>query len=101
MVTVRASADGLLVGFRVSPSARATRVQGVYGDRLKVQVAAPPEDGRANAELVAALARWLKLPAECVSVRSGHSAKDKVIAFAGIDERSLRERLESLTGGAG
>jgi Uncharacterized conserved protein len=101
VVTVRASADGLLVGFRVSPSARATRVQGVYGDRLKVQVSAPPEDGRANAELVTALARWLHLPPECVSVRSGHTAKDKVVAFVGIDEHSLRERLESLTGRLG
>lgn len=101
MVTVRASADGLLVGFRVSPSARVTRVQGVYGDRLKVQVSAPPEDDRANAELASALARWVGLPGGCVSVHAGHKKKDKIVSFTGIDERVLRERLESLAGCAG
>jgi len=101
VVTVRASMDGLLVGFRVSPSARVTRMQGVYGDRLKVRVSAPPEDDRANAELTAALARWLGLPGGCVSVHAGHTMRDKVVSFTGIDEHVLRERLESLAGCAG
>lgn len=100
MVTVRASTDGLLVGFRVSPSARVTRVQGAYGDRLKVQVSAPPEDDRANAELLAALARWVGLPGSCVSVHAGHTKRDKIVSFTGIDEHVLLERLESLAGGA-
>ncbi|MCJ7795685.1 MAG: DUF167 family protein [Thermoleophilia bacterium] len=100
-MTVRASTDGWLVGFRVSPSARVTRVQGVYGNRLKVQVSAPPEDDRANAELAAALARWVGLPRGCVSVHAGHRKRDKIVAFTGIDERMLLERLESLADCAG
>jgi len=76
-------------------------VQGVYGDRLKVQVSAPPEDGRANAELTAALARWLGLPGGSVSVHAGHTKKDKIVSFTGIDERTLLEQLESLAGCAG
>jgi uncharacterized protein (TIGR00251 family) len=100
VVTIRASADGLLVGFRVSPSARVTRVQGAYGDRLKVQVSSPPEDNRANTELAAALARWVGLPGGCVSVHAGHTKRDKIVSFTGIEEHVLLERLESLAGHA-
>ncbi len=38
----------LLVGFRVIPSAARTEVRGVYGDRLKVAVNAPPEGGKSE-----------------------------------------------------
>jgi hypothetical protein len=90
-------ADGeILVGFRVSPSARRTRVQGLYGDRIKVQVSAPPEDDRANGELVAAVARWLGLPTGCVTIRSGFKSRDKQLSFADIDETRLRVLLDRL-----
>lgn len=89
------------MGFRISPSAKRTRVQGVYGDRLKVQVASPPEDDRANTELVTALASWLRLPRDYVSVQVGHKARDKVLLFRGLEEADLRRRLAGLTTPAG
>lgn len=93
---VRRSERGLLVGVRVSPNAKRTRLLGVYGDRLKVQVAAPPERLRANAELRAALAEWLGLPLDYVVVESGNRSRDKVLAFRGVEEAALRERLSRL-----
>ncbi len=81
------------MGVRVSPNAKRTRILGVYGDRLKVQVAAPPERLRANAELRAALAEWLQLPLDYVMVQSGDKSRDKVLAFRGVEESELRERL--------
>lgn len=97
---VRVGEDGLLVGFRVSPNAKRTRVLGLFGDRVKVQVGAPPEDGRANAELRSALARWLDLPAERVVLYSGEKSRDKVVAFRGVEEDDLRERLARLLAGS-
>jgi len=86
----------LLIGVRVMPSAARTEVRGVYGDRLKVAVNAPPEAGKANARLVQALATWLGLRDEQVAVRVGHGGRDKVIAFSGIMEATLRSRLNRL-----
>ena len=90
------SSDGLLVGVRVSPSAPRTAVRGMYGERLKVSLNAPPEDNRANAELLRAFATWLGVRRECVSLQSGHASRDKVVAFAGMDEAELREKLVGL-----
>lgn len=95
-IGVTPSREGLLVGFRVSPSARRTRIQGVYGDRIKVHVSAPPEDDKANVELTAAVAAWLDLSAGCVSVHSGHRTKNKQLAVSGIGEAELRGRLQRL-----
>jgi uncharacterized protein (TIGR00251 family) len=90
-------ADGeILVGFRVSPSARRTRVQGLYGDRIKIQLSAPPEDDKANRELVTTVARWLGLSADSVTIRSGQKSRDKQLAFRGVDESRLRALLERL-----
>jgi uncharacterized protein (TIGR00251 family) len=96
VVALRSSADGLLVGVRVSPSAKRTRVSGLYGDRLKVQVTAPPEDNRANHELVRMMAEWLGVARECVSLHSGNTSRDKTVAVRGLDERELGERLQAL-----
>jgi uncharacterized protein (TIGR00251 family) len=86
----------LLVGVRVIPSAARTELRGVYGDRLKVAVSAPPEAGKANARLVQALAEWLDLREDEVTVQSGHGGRDKVVAFSGTTENELRDKLSGL-----
>lgn len=96
-VGLEAAGDGWLLGVRVSPSAKQTRLQGTYGERLKVQVSSPPEDGRANRELERALAGWLDLPADYVTVQSGHKSRDKRLLVRGVGEDELRRRLARLT----
>lgn len=93
---LRSGAGGVLLGVRVSPSARRTALRGVYGDRLKVSVSAPPEDDRANQELMETLAKWLEVPRNSVRLEIGHRSRDKTIAFAGMDESELRRRLNRL-----
>ncbi len=81
------------MGVRVSPSAPQTEVRGLHGDRLKIAVAAPPEDNRANKELEEALAALLGLRRDEVQVAKGHASRDKVVAFTGLTESELRELL--------
>ncbi len=93
---VRRAGDSLLVGFRVTPSAACTAVKGLYGDRVKVAVSAPPEGGRANAELVEALSRWMSLMRDTIHIKTGHGSRDKVVAFQGVDEAELVQKLTAL-----
>jgi uncharacterized protein YggU (UPF0235/DUF167 family) len=68
----------------------------VYGERLKVSLAAPPEDNKANAELLRALVSWLGLQKDCVLLQSGHASRDKVVVIRGVGETELQERLAAL-----
>jgi uncharacterized protein len=98
---IRRRGDALLVGVRVMPSAARTEVRGVYGDRLKVGVNAPPEGGKANARLLEALAAWLALRSDQVRIESGHGGRNKVVAFSGMMENELCEKLNALLRGEG
>ncbi len=68
----------------------------MYGERLKISLNAPPEDNRANAELLLVFASWLGVRKDCVRLHSGHGSRDKVVAFVGIEEADLRVKLTEL-----
>jgi uncharacterized protein YggU (UPF0235/DUF167 family) len=73
---------------------------GRHGAGWKVRVAAAPENGRANAAVVALLADTLALPQAYVSIVSGHGSRDKTVALEGIDLIET-ERLLADASGAG
>ncbi len=95
---LRPGSGGVLLEVRVNPSARRTALRGVYGDRLKISVSAPPEDDRANQELTEALAKWLEVPRNSVRLEVGHRSRDKTVVFTGMEEGELRRRLNGLLG---
>lgn len=72
------------LALRVTPGARRTEIVGRYGDGWKVSVAALPERGRANADVVRLIARELGVPAARVTLVRGGAARDKVIEIEGI-----------------
>ena len=81
------------LALRVSPGARRTEVVGRHGEGWKVSVTAAPERGRANADLVALLARELDVSSARVSLVKGGAARDKVIEIEGITTEEAERRL--------
>jgi uncharacterized protein (TIGR00251 family) len=54
------------------------------GERiLKVRVAAPPEDGKANAALIALLAKTLAVSKSAIHLVSGATGRRKILAIDG------------------
>ncbi|MDF1615628.1 DUF167 domain-containing protein [Desulfurivibrio dismutans] len=75
----------VLVHIRAQPGAARTMLRGVYGQALKIAVAAPPVDGKANVALVAFLAGVCGLPKSAVRLVKGAGSRDKVFRLEGID----------------
>lgn len=78
---------------RAVPGSRRSGVVGPYGDAWKVRVAAAPEQGRANDELVRVLARALEVDRRAVRVVAGASSRDKVVEVDGLDAATAAARL--------
>lgn len=63
----------------IQPGAKKTEVAGLYGDALKIRLAAPPVDGKANAALIEFVAERLGLAKSAVSLKSGQTSRRKVL----------------------
>jgi uncharacterized protein (TIGR00251 family) len=65
----------------VQPGARRTEVVGPHGDALKIRLAAPPVDGKANAALIEFVADRLGVPKSALRLVSGQTARRKILEF--------------------
>lgn len=76
----RRDGDTLLLELYVQPGAKRTGPAGMHGDRLKLRVAAPAREGRANDALVRLIAQRLGVPAGRVRVLHGRHGRSKTVA---------------------
>jgi len=75
------------------PGASRSEIVGRLGQALKVRVAAPPEGGKANREILELLAAKLGSPAAGVSLVSGASSPAKVFELRGFTAEQAWSRL--------
>ena len=76
----------MLFAVKVQPNASKTGAGGREGELLKIRIAAPAVDGKANKALIEFLARRLSIPKACVQIRSGLSSRRKVIQVEGCSQ---------------
>jgi uncharacterized protein (TIGR00251 family) len=88
---IRAIAGAVEIAVVVVPRASRSRVIGMLGDRVKIQLAAPPVDGAANEALVALLAEVLDVPRRSVAIVRGETSKRKTVRIDGADVETVRQ----------
>ena len=86
--------DGVTIQIRAQPGARRTEVAGLYGDCLKLRLASPPVDGKANECLIEFLAERLGVKRGQVKIIRGLSSRRKnvFVAVAGFQPAALLEK---------
>jgi len=88
----RQDRDGAFcLSLHIQPGAKKSSVAGLHGEALKIRLAAPPVDGKANTALVAFVAELLQLPRAAVSLKSGQTSRQKVLRVEGVDEKRLAD----------
>ena len=81
---------------QISPNAGKNALEGFRGDILRIKVAAPPVEGKANKELVAYLSDILDISKGSVRIVKGHTQRNKVIAIDGLTSAQMMQKLLSL-----
>lgn len=73
----------LTLTLHIQPGARKTEVAGLYGDALKIRLAAPPVEGQANARLLAYLSERFEVSLRSVVLKHGETSRRKVVSITG------------------
>jgi uncharacterized protein (TIGR00251 family) len=84
-VWARRDGPDWLLQLHVQPGAKITAIVGEHGGRLKLKIAAPPVDNKANAHLLAWLAVQLGVPKSAVRLVRGETSRQKTVAVCGVD----------------
>jgi uncharacterized protein (TIGR00251 family) len=93
-----ATSHSLTLSVHVQPNSKASAIAGPHGGALKIRVAAPAVDDKANAALIDFLHRFLDAPASRISIRRGARNRRKLVEIAGATS-TMREKLISAVTG--
>jgi uncharacterized protein (TIGR00251 family) len=86
------------VTVKVHPRARRSAIAGRFGDAWKLDLAAPPVDGKANDECVRFFAELAGVPRSGIRIVTGATARLKVVELEGVDQADLEDRLSGSGG---
>jgi len=89
-----AASRRIALAIRVQPNARRNEIVGLHGDALKIKIAAPAVDNKANAALVEFLSEALGVPKALISLRRGATGRRKVVEISG--DPALAARIKAL-----
>lgn len=88
-----ADRDGVVLTLHIQPGAKKSGIVGLHGDALKIRLAAPPVDGKANAALLEFLAQKVGVGRTALELLSGQTSRSKRVRIAGVGADTLRARL--------
>ncbi len=71
------SGDSLICKVRIQTRASKDEIVGPHGDRLRIRITAPPVDGRANAHLIAFIAKTFGVAKRQVVIVRGLTSREK------------------------
>lgn len=73
----------LTLTLHVQPGAKRSELSGLHGDALKLRLAAPPVEGRANEALLKFIAALFEVPLRQVTLKQGGQSRHKVVEIIG------------------
>jgi uncharacterized protein len=75
----RREGENITLTLHVQPGAKRSEIAGLHGDALKIRLAAPPIEGRANEALLKFIAKLFDVPLRQVELKRGEQSRHKVI----------------------
>lgn len=85
----------VILKLHIQPGAKRTEIAGLHGDALKLRLAAPPVEGKANEALIAFLAKKLGCGRTALEIISGQTSRAKRVRIRGLTPEAVRAGLEN------
>lgn len=91
---LRADGQNVILSLHIQPGAKKTEVAGLHGDALKIRLAAPPVDGKANDALIAFIAAKVGAGRTAVELVSGQTSRIKRVRISDMAAEQVMAGLE-------
>jgi uncharacterized protein len=82
------------ISIKVQPNAGRNELVGLVNGVWKIKIAAPPDKGKANKELVDFLSELLNIKKDQIGILRGQTSHNKVVEIKGLDESTLAKMLK-------
>lgn len=92
-VWLRETANGVEITLYVQPGAKKTEVAGEFDGALKLRILAPPVEGKANAAVLAFIAKQCGVSKSRVSLVAGELNRHKRILIQGVNAADVAQQL--------
>lgn len=83
----------IVLSIHAQPGAKKDKVVGEYNNRLKIALAAPPVDGKANNHLIRFLSKKIGVPRSKISLLSGETSREKRLLISDIQPEAVIQSL--------
>ena len=71
--------EKVLLAIYVQPGAKRSEIAGLHGNELKIKIASPPVEGKANKVLLKFLAQLFEVPIKQVQLKRGEKSRHKTV----------------------
>lgn len=69
----------MLLSVYIQPNSSKSEISGEHDGMLKIRIASPAVDGKANRELVKFLAKHFKIKKNQITIKSGETSRRKIL----------------------
>jgi hypothetical protein len=80
---------GFVLNIRLIPNAKNNSMEGIYNKQLKIKIAAPPVDNKANKVLIKFLSQYFNFPQKSIKIITGLKSKNKKVLFEEIKNENF------------
>lgn len=88
--------NDIIIKVKIVPGSSKNKIVGVYNDALKITIAAPPVEGKANKKCITYLAKYFDVAKSKVEIISGKSSKNKLIKIYDISQKEFLEKIKKI-----
>jgi len=89
----KVSDEGVILAIKVIPKANRNEIVGIENDELKIRLAAVPEKGEANDELIKFLSKKFRVAKSQIELISGNTSRHKRLLIKGVTVEKLQNHL--------
>lgn len=89
--------NDIIIKVKIVPGSSRNKIIGAYNDALKISIAAPPVEGKANKKCIAYLAKYFDVAKSKIEIISGQTSKNKLIKIYDISPKEFLDKIEKIS----